>query len=315
MRLQEFCNENDLEVSHVGGFAITGQGGRRLTPFYESMEALEAAELPLADAILVADRVDPPSEETVARYRANLDKAEAAIHRGLPIRRAKYEELLPHAGNEIIDEVLRDVKRVVDAAPLHLAEIARCRTLSEGAPSRLFLPLGAAVRLKREWNVPDHYAIDPSIISHRMVARPPAGSVGYVTGAGYGSDECSIVVSFPDSFVDWADREWSGSLHGIRKVVHMSDVEVLRFATLPDGSPNLSVDGIRTHTVNYADEGEDEEDVADMMVLENGGKTMLFFLGDDFDPLDESVHFFASIEEAKDIHGDIESLASPATAL
>jgi hypothetical protein len=136
-----------------------------------------------------------------------------------------------------------------------------------------------------------------------MVSRPPAGSVGFVTGAGFGSDECGIAVAFPDSFVDWNGRKWSGSLHGCRKVVHMSDVEVIQFATLPDGSPNLSVDGARTHVVTY-----DEDDVADVMILENGGKTMLFFLGDDFQPLDESVQFFANIEEAVDLHGDIDSL-------
>jgi hypothetical protein len=88
----------------------------------------------------------------------------------------------------------------------------------------------------------------------------------------------------------------------------MSDVEVIQFATLPDGSPNLSVDGARTHVVTY-----DEDDVADVMILENSGKTMAFFLGDDFQPLDESVQFFANIEEAVDLHGDIESLAHPST--
>jgi hypothetical protein len=301
--IRKFCSENGLEVGYDGGFFIKGSDGRSLTGFYGTFAALEAAELPCQDAILVADRVNHPSLETISRYRANLDKAEAEIHRSHPVWLAKHEELLPAAGNEFIDDLLRDLKRVVDSAPLHLSEIERCRSLAANAPSRLFLPLGATVRLKREWNVPDHYAIHPGIISHTMVSRPPAGSVGFVTGAGFGSDECGIAVAFPDSFVDWNGRKWSGSLHGCRKVVHMSDVEVIQFATLPDGSPNLSVDGARTHAVTY-----DEDDVADVMILENGGKTMLFFLGDDFQPLDESVQFFANIEEAVDLHGDIDRL-------
>ncbi|MNU37748.1 hypothetical protein D3C71_264050 [compost metagenome] len=306
MDIRKFCSVNGFDLDYNGGFFIRGSDRRVLTGIHGTVEALEAAELPLLDAILVADRVITPSEETITRYRANLKKAEADINGSRPARLAKHAELLPHAGNEIIDEVLSHVKRVIDAAPLHLAEIERCRSLAANAPSRLFLPLGTSVRLKREWNVPDHYAIDPSLLSYiaaHRVSRPPEGSVGYVTGAGYGSDECGIVVAFPDEFIDGKGRKWRDTLHGSTKLVQMSDLEVIQFATLPDGTPNLSVDGANTHSVTYED-----DEVVEMMILENGGKTMVFFLGDDFDPLDESVHFFASMEEAVDLHGEIERL-------
>jgi hypothetical protein len=308
--IRTFCSENGLEVAYNGGFYIKGSGGRQLSGFYGTVEEMEAAEMPSADAILMADRVSTPSEETIARYRSNLDEAESEIHRRNPGLQAKHEQLLPHqSNNEIVDEVLNAVERVLLSAPLHLAEIERCRSLAVNAPSRLFLPLGTSVRLKREWNVPDHYAIDPSLlwyIADHRVSRPPEGSVGYVTGAGYGSDECSVVVAFPDGFVDGKGRKWTDTLHGFAKLVQMSDLEVIQFATLPDGSPNLSVDGATTHSVTY-----DEDEVVEMMILENGGKTMAFFLGDDFDPLDESVHFFASMEEAVDLHGEIERLPAP----
>lgn len=308
MGVREFCSDNGMEVGYNGGFFIKGASGRQLTGFYSSVEALEAAELPLLDAILVADRVITPSEETITRYRSNLKKAEAEINGSRPARLAKHAELLPHAGTEIVDEVLSHLKRVIDAAPLHLAEIARCRSLAANAPSRLFLPLGTSVRLKREWNVPDHYAIDPSLLSYisaHRVSRPPEGSVGYVTGAGFGSDECGIVVAFPDEFIDGNGRRWTDTLHGSVKLVQMSDLEVIQFATLPDGSPSLSVDGANTHSVTYED-----DEVVEMMILENGGKKMAFFLGDDFDPLDESVHFFERIEDLVDIHGNITPLDS-----
>lgn len=306
MGIREFCSDNGFYLDYNGGFFLRGSDRRVLTGIHGTVEALEAAELPLLDAILVADRVITPSEETITRYRANLKKAEAEINGSRPARLAKHAELLPHAGNEIVDEVLSHLKRVIDAAPLHLAEIERCRSLAANAPSRLFLPLGTSVRLKREWNVPDHYAIDPSLLSYiaaHRVSRPPEGSVGYVTGAGFGSDECGIVVAFPDEFIDGNGRRWTDTLHGSVKLVQISDLEVIQFATLSDGSPNLSVDGANTHSVTYED-----DEVVEMMILENGGKKMAFFLGDDFDPLDESVHFFSSMEEAVDLHGEIERL-------
>ncbi len=310
MKIATLFGEHGLSIMQgASGFFVKGGEGRALTSAYGTLEALEAAEAGCLDAIIVADRVASPSEQTIARYRSNLDKAQSEIHRRNPGLQAKHEQLLPHEGNEIVADVLRDVEQVLLSAPLHLAEIERCRSLAVAAPSRLFLPLGTSVRLKREWNVPDHYAIDPSLLSYiaaHRVARPPEGSVGYVVGAGYGSDECGIAVAFPDEFIDGKGRKWTDTLYGCVKTIHMSDLEVLQFATLPDGSPNLSVDGANTHSVAY-----DEDDVAGMMVLENGGKTMTFFLGDNFNPFDESVQFFANLQEAIDLHGDIDPIDSP----
>lgn len=42
-----------------------GRDGRRLTAAHETIEALEAAEMSNADAILVADRTEMPSEASV----------------------------------------------------------------------------------------------------------------------------------------------------------------------------------------------------------------------------------------------------------
>ncbi|NTF17731.1 hypothetical protein G6L37_04910 [Agrobacterium rubi] len=314
MGIHDFCSRHGFRIDYNGGHFVRGSDDRVLTGFFPTVELLEGAVLPHVDEILMADRVSTPSGQTISRYLANLARAEAEIARNLPGRLEKYEELHPYAGSEIIDEVLTNVRKVIDSAPLHLAEIERCRALAVNAPSRLFLPLGATVRLKSEWNVPDHYARDPgflSYISSRHVPRPPEGSIGYVTGAAFGNDECGIVVSFPDDFVDGNDKPWSFPVHGCRKVVHISDLEVLELAALPDGTANLSVDGVApTHVVDYGD-----DDTSDVVILENGGQKMIFFVGSDFNPLDESVHFFGSMEAALKIHDEIRPIGTPAAAI
>jgi hypothetical protein len=303
MTLDQFCNDNGLNISVTPeGVSLTGRDGKQITPFYGDEEALSKAELHHADAILIADRVEQPSQKTVNRYLKALAKAEKRISEALPHNQAMIDRLSPMAGAELVDEILEIHRRAVDSAPTHFAEIARCRTLVQQAPARLFLPLGATVRMKRDWNVPDYYALNPMIRLGRVV-RPPEGTVGYVTGAGFGSDECSLVVAFPDEFTDRDGHTWRNSMHGVRKVVHMSDVELLEFAMLPEGSPNLSVDGERTHMIDYGRGPLGGK--ASAMILENRGKSIFLFVSKGFDPLDESVHFFDDLEAAMDIHPKI----------
>lgn len=124
------------------------------------------------------------------------------------------------------------VAKAIANIPRHLTMVELARRTAAEAPSRLVLPLGTKVRLKNDWNVPDYCALDPSI-AWALLFRPAAGSVGFVSGNCFGSQEASIAISFPDEVktTNGMSGEHFEPHLALNRSVLISDLEVLEYAT------------------------------------------------------------------------------------
>lgn len=292
------ANGMSFRGDHTSGFQLVCSTGHPVTQTFDTMSELEAEISNNGEAIRIASHVIPPSEETIARYIASLDKTVARIEEAKTEYARKFpklKSLVAQALGGVTGEVYEAVSKAVSNIPRHLAEIDRARQLAAEAPSRLVLPLGATVRLKKDWDIPEYSALDPNM-AWALVFRPAAGSVGVVIGNCIGSQEASLAVAFPDG------AETTNGLSGKHYEEHLalsrsmlvSDVEVLEYGTYLDGTICLSPDVVTTHAEVY-----DADDIAKNMILHIGDHIMVAYA--DSDPFDEGVHFRKSTRELENL--------------
>lgn len=304
---QQFIVENDLEILASDKGLALAYKGKQLTVNYPDTPSLLAEIEKSGDAIRIAKLVEVPSDDTLCRYLSALDgtisKLDiAAVDNPKMLDRLASPEdiaksiewLKENNPGDLVLEMILSIKQTIDNNQAHRDAIEHYRKLALEAPCRIGLPLGAKVRLRKDWDVPSHYGLDPAIKWGRVL-RPAAGSIGFVTGTAFGQDEASIVVAFADKF-----KETNGEIftplvdNGISKVVQIEDLEVLEWALLPNDDLNFNPDAKATHAEVYSD-----EESAPAVVLEVDGRVIMIYA--DGNPLDEGVRFHKNIDEIEDL--------------
>jgi hypothetical protein len=174
------------------------------------------------------------------------------------------------------------------------AKLVRLRDDPEGC----FLPLGTIVRFARVQPYEDSLEL-----TDRRKDYPIAGSVGVVTRLNY-RDECFIGVSMRRKFkTGWNDTYHPNYENTPTYIVDPEMLEVLGYATLPDGSEHHGYDFIETHERER--EGDDAE-----MVLEADG---FFWRLHDFGGTQgiECLQAYDDISKMSWLRGAIEQFRTP----
>lgn len=313
---QNFIIENDLEIlASDEGLALAYKGKRLTVNFHDTPSLLAEIEKH-GDAIKIAKLVEAPSQATIERYLTALDDTlvkldQAAVDNPKMLDRLaspkdiekSIEWLKENNPGDLVLEMILSIKQTVDNNQAHRDAIEHYRKLALEAPCRIALPLGAKVRLRKDWDVPNHYGLNPAIKWGRVL-RPAAGSIGFVTGTAFGQDEASIVVTFVDKFMETNGNAFTPLVdYGISKVVQIEDLEVLEWALLPNDDLNFNPDAKATHTKVYSD-----EERSPAVVLEVDGRVIMIYA--DGNPLDEGVRFFKQMAEIEDLE-PIQDGASP----
>lgn len=166
MSINDFCRINGLQLiehpdGHRKGIALISVEGHLVTPFIPSLIGLEIEVRENADAITAAAHMSQPSDELVDRFRAEISKQQKKLEMS-----AAFPENLQ----------------------AHRNELARLTDLANAAPSRLFLPIGTVVRMKRDFDLPPFWALE----SFLFQVRPVAGNLGVVTRSAPGG-ECGVL--------------------------------------------------------------------------------------------------------------------------
>ena len=309
MTLEAFNTDNGLviEFDTGSGYRLLSSEGQALTLAHSTIEGLSEEVATHGDAIVVASRVAPPSRRHLKSYLNNLDKTEARLSDAGTRYASELSGLVAElrgrgidpdkVGPSILTDVLDSIRRVVDNNPRHVSEVARHRQLAMQAPSRLVLPLGATVRLVKDWSHPEYYSLSPMAAGARM-PRPVAGSIGVVTGNLQGDYEASVCVTFPDE-IQSSDGERFRRLEdylGLSRSVLVDDVEVLSYALDLEGQVSLESEIVPTHREVY---DLDDDDVSCVMILRSMDRFVVFHQGSD--PFDDGVHFINDLGDLENI--------------
>ncbi len=223
--------------------------------------------------------------DRVARYR-KIATSES------PDSRVIGEEWLA----DYLPEAEKEIRKFAAHRAALEAKLARLRDDPEGC----FLPLGTVVRFAHL-----HPYEDSLELTDRRKDYPVAGSIGVVTRLNY-RDECFLGVSMRRKFKNgWNDTFHPDSERTQTFIVDPEMLEVIGYATLPDGSEYRGYDFIETHERENDDDDRDPE-----MILEADG---FFWRLHDFGGTQgiECLQAYDDIAEMSWIRGSIERFRTP----
>jgi hypothetical protein len=210
-----------------------------------------------------------PSKRLTSRYIERLE----TLAQKLKTKIAKVEQdrrLDEHLLETTTSEEVRTIysKRIdqYTSELSHLnrrqAQLVELQLHVRQSPNSFFLPIGATVVCKGNYDLLDVDGIDSSI----RPLRPVKGSKGIVVGFNE-QDVWAVKVVFFDEVVDGdGEMTWDSDRDGEALTIpfHAKDLEVISLPTFVDGSSCHSFDFIRTHV---SDDGDDDDNTSGTMIL------------------------------------------------
>lgn len=276
MDLQAFYAANGLTIKNVIIDEWFGHMGYGLFGVFDDKEFQISQTLVSVDAVnswaetrrafltsTVAKGMTPPSDTLVSIYRSRLMERMENLEGRLAqtqesIRR--FEGQHDHLTSGELDYLARERD---DAAVQEIA-ISRIRNLISRCdvnPASLFFPLGATVRLNKDYRVHQMKDVSGGGLSDMY---PKEGQVGVIKGMP-DRGEFSVSAAF------YGDVDCLDGVHELDfdspevLTIPAEDLEVVGLARTVDGELFRSADLKRTHI-----HGEFDEDVADMVLMVHG---------------------------------------------
>lgn len=298
MTLESFCESLDLSIDETGqGYRLLARSGHAVTSVHQDVDELRDDVALNAEGIRIASLVVVPGPAFERRHARNLGAARAeitAVTETVPAVLERVRAMVSNAPEgadvSLPFELLALRERILSNVPRHRAVLDASERMARECPSRMVLPLGAVVRLRRDYEYPEYCALDPRRFdSFRKL--PAAGSTAFVAGNGFGQDERSVVIVFVGPFADVTDERSTyrpDPSVGYAACVRPEDVELVSLAEALDGAPCLATEIAPSHRAAY----EDGEPPARVLALRSAGRILVFQTGRYADPLDRGTRFY-----------------------
>lgn len=310
MDIAEFYRDNDLVVMDAGAekqdagkVAVFGgpDFGTKLTPGFAALADLDTYVEENADRIAAAAKAGTrqPSRRFCRRLGDAIRAASArdrmegdSVKSLLPLFQTILDDPEKADAHAKVAEHVAGLNRDIEAGQVRETRRARMLETLEGAPATLLLPLGAVVRLRKDFgSEPD----SPGSSGRRSI-QPKAGTYGIVVGAP-ASSEFPVRVAFggvtgedDGSFFPADDIENPATLF-----FDAEHLDVVGFARFADGTECRSAEPVATHLsrealphLEWDADGTFELDEGHMMLY--SGDRVLHVI---FDPTDRGDEYQA----------------------